>query len=111
MKFVYNGTTWTCSDSDYPNYPVGVPVITDTDRRRSWDGTARRHTNWNKSGRDLAWNTVGSSVKDRVSTWEYLDGTITVYDKHGTIHCHAEGYSCQEITLDSYDIGITLREV
>jgi len=113
MKFVYNGTTWTCGNSDYPNYPVGIPVETDTDFRRSWDGTGRKHTNWNKTGRSLRWDNVGSSVKDRVSTWPYLDGPVTVYDKHGTDNCRAvaDSYSCEETSLDNYNIAINLLEV
>ena len=113
MKFVYNGTTWTCSNAEYPNYPVTLGKITDADNRRTWEGSARKNTNWNKDTYGLKWNNCGSSVYDHVKTWPYLDGDIVFYSSYGTATCKAlaSSYSFEETSKDNYSGGITLEQV
>ena len=111
MKFVYDGTTWTCGVSEYPNWPVDLDEVTDSDHRRTWEGSGRKNTNWQKPVYGLHWDNVGSTVRDHVETWPDLDTAITFYSKYGTTECLASDYSASEVTLDNYNIGITLSGI
>ena len=111
MKFVYGGTTWSPSDSEYPNYPIALGEITDSDLRRTLiAGEARKHTNWSKPTFTFSWNNCGSSVRDHVKSWVDLDTDVTFYNKYGTTACKASApsYSFEEKTLANYNGGIML---
>ncbi len=110
MKFIYDGTTWTPGNSEYPNYPVALGEIVDSDTRHTWEGTSRKNTNWKRPTYGLQWNNVGSAVRDHVKTWADLDSAVTFYSKYGTTDCVADGdsYGAEEVTLDNYNVSITL---
>lgn len=111
MNLKWNGTTWAVADADQPDY-ISRSIEQAGDFRRSWNGTGRRFTQYDKWTIPLSWSWVGTNVRDYVSNMATLDGTVVLEYPTGTFTCRAEpqSYNEQEVSYGAYDIGITLKE-
>jgi len=111
MNIKWNGTTWAVGDADLPDYMTRT-LTSPGSYRRSFYGTGRRHTRFDKYGFPLSWSSVGSTVRDNVSDMARMDGTVTLEYATGTFNCHAVpgSYTEQESGYQTYTVGVTLEE-
>ena len=113
-RFKWNGTTWTPGDAEWWDYPLDMNEVTQSDVRRSWDGTARKFSQWGpKMELGFSWTSVGTTVRDYVRDWLAYDGSVLMESDVGTWTCRFDdsSYSCSNPSYGVYDVKGKLVEV
>lgn len=112
-RFVYAGTSWDLNESDYFSYPLDISHIVAGDIRRTYHGTADKHVRFTRTNINLTWEHCGTTVKDITGSWVMGTGTVTLECYAGTWNCYAlsQGYSTKNVSLDVWDVSLTLEEV
>lgn len=114
MNFKYDGTTWAVSDDQLPDY-IARSREQPGSFRRTFAGAGRVYIRYSKWVEPFSWATVGTEVRDHVIAISELTGTgtCTVEYPAGTFICKPvpESYSEKESSWQSYNIGITLKEI
>ena len=111
MRMIWAGTTWTVDDHETPDY-INRGMTSPGSFRRSYHGTGRRHTRYDKWSFPLSWSVVGTNVRDKVSNMVAQDGTVTLEYSAGTFTTYALPGSYQEAEAgyEVFNIGVTLEE-
>ena len=112
MKWSSAYGTWTIADADLPD-SVGRSLEHGGSFRRSFYGTGRRSTRFDKWTITMGWSMVGTTVRDNAAGVAQIDASVLLEYYDGTVTCYAEpgSYSESESGYQVYDIGITLKEV
>ena len=112
-RFLYDGTTWTLTESDFFSYPLNISYTIAGDTRRSYEGTADKYVRYSKTNLSLTWEHVGTAAKDHTHSWVTGTGTVTLECYAGTWNCHAmnSGYSVKNVSLDVWNISVKLEEI
>lgn len=112
-RFIYAGSTWTLTDADFFSYPLDISHIVAGDIRRTYHGTADKHIRYTRTNIGLNWSHCGTAVKNITDGWVTGTGTVTLECYAGTWNCYAlnQGYSTTNVSLDVWDISLTLEEL
>ena len=112
-RFLYNGSTWTLTEADFFSYPLDISYIVAGDIRRSYAGTADKYVRYSRTSMSLSWEHIGTTVKDITDGWVTGTGTVRLECYAGSWNCHAlnQGYSAKNVSLDVWNISITLEEL
>jgi hypothetical protein len=110
MSFAGAFGTWTVDDADLPDH-ISRTMNSPGSFRRSFLGTGRRRTQYDRWTYNLSWTMVGTTARDQVGSMAGSDEVIQWKSSYGTANYHAApgSYSEQESGYQVYDLSLTLE--
>jgi len=112
MAMTFTGAfgTWTVADADLPEH-ISRTMTSPGSFRRSFLGTGRRHTQYDRWTYNLSWTMVGTTARNQVGSMAASDSAITWSSSYGSANYHAApgSYSESESGYKVYDLSITLE--
>lgn len=119
ITLVYDGTTADLSGANVPDSPLGIGPITMGGVRRTYLGTAKIWSRWQKHYVEMSWSGISSEVLGSITplstTTETIFGTgfdtnvfSSQYVDFKSVH---SSWRVQPTGLNSYNVSLRFEEV